>query len=89
MQVLTDWCMLLKYRTAYFDIFLGIVNTGTDSYGGAIVTQNGLLLIAATTDDNKFHAYDKTMGALLWETVLPALGNATPSTYRCVGSNTS
>ena len=116
---------LLKYRTAYFDIFLdhegypgikppwgtlnainlntgkfawtipfgeypklaaqGVTNTGTDSYGGAIVTQNGLLLIAATTYDNKFRAYDKATGALLWETVLPAAGNATPSTYMVNG----
>ena len=116
---------LLKYRTAYFDIFLdhegypgikppwgtlnainlntgkfawtipfgeypklaaqGLTNTGTDSYGGAIVTQNGLLLIAATTYDNKFRAYDKATGALLWETVLPAAGNATPSTYMVNG----
>ena len=59
----------------------GITNTGTDNYGGAIVTQNGLLLIGATTYDNKFHAYDKRTGTLLWEATLPAAGNATPSTY--------
>ena len=59
----------------------GLKNTGTDNYGGAIVTQNGLLLIAATTYDHKFRAFDKTTGKLLWETVLPAAGNATPSTY--------
>ena len=63
----------------------GVTGTGTDSYGGAIVTQNGLLLIAATTYDNKFRAYDKKTGALLWETVLPAAGNATPSTYMVNG----
>ena len=59
----------------------GMKNTGTDNYGGAIVTQNGLLLIAATTYDHKFRAFDKTTGKLLWETELPAAGNATPSTY--------
>ena len=42
------------------------LNTGTDSYGGAIVTENGLLLIAATTYDNKFRAYNKRTGRLLW-----------------------
>jgi quinoprotein glucose dehydrogenase len=59
----------------------GITNTGTDNYGGAIVTKNGLLFIAATTYDNKFHVYDKLTGKLLWETTLPAAGNATPSLY--------
>ena len=59
----------------------GMTNTGTDNYGGAIVTKNGLLFIGATTYDNKFHVYDKLTGKLLWETTLPAAGNATPSLY--------
>ena len=59
----------------------GIRNTGTDSYGGPVVTANGLLFIGATTYDRKFHVYDKRTGKLLWETVLPASGNATPSLY--------
>ena len=59
----------------------GLKNTGTDNYGGAIVTSNGLLIIGATTYDNKFHIYDKLNGKLLWETTLPAAGNATPSLY--------
>jgi quinoprotein glucose dehydrogenase len=59
----------------------GLANTGTDNYGGAIVTENGLLIIGATTYDNKFHIYDKRSGKLLWETMLPAAGNATPSIY--------
>ncbi|MEO8623084.1 MAG: c-type cytochrome, partial [bacterium] len=63
----------------------GIKNTGTDNYGGAIVTQNGLLLIAATTYDNKIRAFDKRSGALLWTGNLPAAGNATPSTYMVNG----
>lgn len=63
----------------------GIKNTGTDSYGGAIVTQNGLLVIAATTYDNKIRAFDKSNGKLLWEGQLPAAGNATPSTYMVNG----
>ena len=63
----------------------GVKNTGTDSYGGAIVTENGLLFIAATTYDNKIRAYDKTNGALLWEATLPFAGNATPSTYMVNG----
>jgi quinoprotein glucose dehydrogenase len=63
----------------------GIKNTGTDNYGGAIVTENGLLIIAATTYDNKIRAYDKSNGRLLWEAKLPAAGNATPSTYMVDG----
>ena len=63
----------------------GIRNTGTDNYGSAIVTQNGLLIIAATTYDNKFHVYDKRTGKLLWETTLPAAGSATPSIYMVNG----
>lgn len=63
----------------------GILNTGTDNYGGAIVTRNGLLIIAATTYDRKIRAFDKLTGAQLWEAGLPASGNATPSTYMVDG----
>ncbi|MBY0488667.1 MAG: pyrroloquinoline quinone-dependent dehydrogenase [Gemmatimonadaceae bacterium] len=63
----------------------GIRNTGTDSYGGAIVTENGLLFIAATTYDNKIRAFDKKTGTILWEAKLPFAGNATPSTYMVNG----
>ena len=63
----------------------GVKHTGTDNYGGAIVTENGLLFIAATTYDNRIRAFDKTNGALLWEATLPFAGNATPSTYMVNG----
>ena len=63
----------------------GVKNTGTDNYGGAIVTENGLLIIAATTYDNKIRAFDKLTGKLLWQAKLPAAGNATPSTYMVDG----
>ena len=63
----------------------GLRDTGSDNYGGAIVTENGLLLIAATTYDNRFRAFDKRTGRLLWETTLPAAGNATPATYMVNG----
>lgn len=63
----------------------GVKNTGTDNYGGPVVTQNGLVFIGATTYDRKFHAYDKRTGKLLWETTLPASGNATPSLYMVKG----
>ena len=63
----------------------GVKNTGTDNYGGPVVTANGLLFIGATTYDNKFHVFDKRTGKLLWETTLPAAGNATPSLYMLNG----
>ena len=63
----------------------GIRNTGTDNYGGAIVTENGLLFIAATTYDNRIRAFDKGSGRLLWSAALPAAGNATPATYMVNG----
>ncbi len=63
----------------------GVKDTGTDSYGGPVVTANGLLFIGATTYDKKFRVYDKKTGALLWETLLPASGNATPSLYMVNG----
>ena len=63
----------------------GMRNTGSENYGGPLVTAGGLLFIAATNHDRKFHAYDKATGNLLWETVLPAAGNATPATYEVDG----
>lgn len=63
----------------------GLTDTGSDNYGGAIVTKNGLLIIAATTYDNTIRAFDKTTGALLWEAQLPAAGNTTPATYMVDG----
>jgi quinoprotein glucose dehydrogenase len=46
----------------------GLTNTGSENYGGPIVTAGGLVFIAATNFDNKFRAFDKATGALLWET---------------------
>jgi quinoprotein glucose dehydrogenase len=59
----------------------GMKNTGTENYGGPIVTAGGLLFIGATNFDKKFRAFDKSTGKLLWETTLPFAGNATPITY--------
>jgi quinoprotein glucose dehydrogenase len=63
----------------------GLRNTGTENYGGPILTAGGLLFIGATNFDKKFHAYDKSTGELLWETTLPFAGNATPATYEVTG----
>jgi quinoprotein glucose dehydrogenase len=63
----------------------GLTNTGSDNYGGPVVTASGLLFIGATNFDRKFHVYDKLTGTLLWATTLPAAGNATPATYMLNG----
>jgi quinoprotein glucose dehydrogenase len=63
----------------------GMANTGSDNYGGPVVTSGGLVFIGATVFDQKFHAYDKATGKLLWETELPFAGLATPSTYMVNG----
>lgn len=58
----------------------GLPQTGTENFGGTIVTAGGLIFIGATMDQ-KFHAFDKTSGKLLWETRLDAGAYATPCTY--------
>ena len=62
----------------------GIPPTGTDNYGGPLVTASGLLFIAASRDE-KFRAFDKSNGKMIWETTLPAAGYASPSTYAIKG----
>jgi quinoprotein glucose dehydrogenase len=59
--------------------------TGSENYGGPVVTAGGLVFIAATNYDRKFRAFDKATGKLLWETTLPMAGNATPITYELGG----
>ncbi|MGZ5134347.1 MAG: c-type cytochrome, partial [Flavitalea sp.] len=61
----------------------GII-TGTENYGGPVVTAGGVLFIAATKD-GKFRAFNKRTGELLWETTLSAPGFATPSVYNLNG----
>jgi quinoprotein glucose dehydrogenase len=63
----------------------GEKNTGTENYGGPIVTAGGLVFIGATNFDNKFRAFDEANGHLLWEATLPFAGNATPATYEVKG----
>jgi quinoprotein glucose dehydrogenase len=63
----------------------GLTKTGSENYGGPIVTAGGLVFIGATNFDRKFRAFDKATGALLWETMLPFAGNGTPATYQAGG----
>lgn len=62
----------------------GIAQTGSESYGGPVVTASGLLFIAGTKD-GMFRVYDKKNGKLLREIQLPAAAFATPSTYEVNG----
>jgi len=59
---------------------MGYPITGTENYGGPLVSQNGLLFIAATKD-GYFRTFDKYSGKILWEYKLPAPAFATPATY--------
>ena len=63
----------------------GLTNTGTENYGGPIVTAGNVLFIGATVYDKKFRAFDSLTGQLLWETVLPFAAVATPATYMIDG----
>ncbi|MEP6669318.1 MAG: PQQ-binding-like beta-propeller repeat protein [Chthoniobacter sp.] len=62
----------------------GIAPTGTENYGGPVVTAGGLIFIGATADET-IRAFDKDTGAILWQASLPFGGNATPSTYTANG----
>ncbi len=63
----------------------GMKDTGSENYGGPVVTAGGLIFIGATNYDRKFRAFDKTSGKLLWETTLPFSANATPAVYSANG----
>jgi glucose dehydrogenase len=63
----------------------GMKDTGSENYGGPIVTAGGVLFIGATVYDRKFRAFDSHTGKLLWETTLPYAGVATPATYMVEG----
>ncbi|HXE80211.1 MAG TPA: PQQ-binding-like beta-propeller repeat protein [Vicinamibacterales bacterium] len=63
----------------------GLENTGSENYGGPVVTASGLIFIGATNYDNKFRAFEAATGRKLWEASLPAAGNATPAVYEVNG----
>ncbi len=58
--------------------------SGTENYGGPVITAGGVLFIAATNDE-KIRAFDMVTGEQLWEDRLPAGGYATPATYEVGG----
>ncbi|MDH3712151.1 MAG: c-type cytochrome, partial [Cyclobacteriaceae bacterium] len=62
----------------------GLEPTGTFNMGGPLVTAGGLVFIAATMDE-RFRAFDKDTGDVLWEYQMGAGGYATPATYEIDG----
>jgi quinoprotein glucose dehydrogenase len=77
----------VKWKTILGDndsVYADKPPTGTENYGGPVITAGGLLFIAATRDA-KFRAFNKSSGKLLWETKLPNAGFATPAVYEVNG----
>jgi quinoprotein glucose dehydrogenase len=77
----------VKWKTVLGDndsAFAGKAQTGTENYGGPVITAGGLLFIAATKDA-KIRAFNKNTGKLLWEASLPHAGFATPAIYEING----
>lgn len=63
----------------------GLKDTGSENYGGPILTASGVLFIGATIFDHKLRAFDSGTGRLLWQTELPYAGIGTPATYQIDG----
>ncbi len=62
----------------------GLAPTGTENYGGPVVTAGGVVFIGATKDE-KIRAFDAASGRTLWEAPLPAAAHATPAVYSVGG----
>ncbi|MDX2249879.1 MAG: PQQ-binding-like beta-propeller repeat protein [Bacteroidia bacterium] len=62
----------------------GIPVTGTENYGGPVVTAGGLIFIGASKD-RTVRAFDKKTGKELWKYKLPFSAMATPCTYEVNG----
>lgn len=63
----------------------GMGVTGSENYGGPLLTASRLLFIGATIYDRKFRAFDSRTGRIVWETTLPYAGVATPISYSVDG----
>jgi quinoprotein glucose dehydrogenase len=62
----------------------GIPKTGTENFGGPLVTSGGLVFCSGTRDQ-KIRAFDKATGEELWSAKLPYAGSAPPATYQVNG----
>jgi quinoprotein glucose dehydrogenase len=74
--------LLWKVPLGNFDELseFGMENTGTEIYGGPVVTKGGIVFVAGTQDE-KIRAFDKKTGKVVWEHKLPAAGFATPAVF--------
>jgi quinoprotein glucose dehydrogenase len=63
----------------------GLKDTGSENYGGPVLTGGGVIFIASTVLDKKIRAFDKKNGKLLWEATLPYPANSTPAVYEVNG----
>jgi quinoprotein glucose dehydrogenase len=59
-------------------------NTGIFNIGGNFVTKGGLVFVGATAD-NYLRAIDERTGEVVWQSRLPAGGQATPMSYSVDG----
>lgn len=62
----------------------GMPPTGTDNYGGPLITAGGLVIMAGTRDQ-MIRIFSKITGRLLWKHTLPSAGYATPCSYSVDG----
>jgi quinoprotein glucose dehydrogenase len=62
----------------------GVPKTGTENYGGPLVTAGGLVFIGASKDEY-FRAFDRRTGREIWRAKLPAGGYASPACYEVGG----
>jgi len=63
----------------------GLPESGSENYGGPLLTAGGVLFIGATIYDRAFRAFDPKSGKVLWEVGLPYAGVATPVSYSVGG----
>lgn len=76
--------LLWKVPLGNFEKLGTAEDTGTEVYGGPVVTSGGLVFIAGTQDE-QIRAFDKKTGEVLWEHQLPAAGFASPAVYTIDG----
>jgi quinoprotein glucose dehydrogenase len=62
----------------------GISRTGTENFGGPLVTAGGLVFVSGTKD-RRIRAFDSATGEELWSHELPFVGSAPPATYTIDG----
>ena len=67
------------------DIWVSSENINMEMARPYDTSVSGLIRYLGATKDEKFRAFDKKTGQVLWETKLPAGGYATPSMYSVGG----